>query len=250
MSKFTALYKNDTKLLKSQECRRQQRILECKKKRNAAVMILRDIHIEDKEEKPGKRSNCKIMLAEELNEIPEDLMENWYILPVPKGYRNLLISNNNKTRAYSKYGKKIDNFDSILPGGSSLTITQKHTAIDTIYCKEINKYYVLDAICWNSLELCNNSTDMRFFWLKSKMEEMYNQFPNLPENDRRFIYLQRYRMSNWDCSEWKKNNSDTFLLNNMDGYLIYHEKTIYEPGLTPLVGWIPYEDIDILLNSV
>ena len=58
------------------------------------------------------------MLAEPLVDIPGDLREGWFAVPVPAGRRCLVISSKNSTVARLRNGAVLNKFVSALPSGS------------------------------------------------------------------------------------------------------------------------------------
>ncbi|KAK2146193.1 hypothetical protein LSH36_625g01002 [Paralvinella palmiformis] len=59
----------------------------------------------------------KLMFSEWLLEKPERFEEDWVMVAVPKGRRNLIIATHGSTVSYSKNGMFINQFSSHLPGG-------------------------------------------------------------------------------------------------------------------------------------
>jgi snurportin-1 len=58
------------------------------------------------------------MLAEPLIDIPADLKEGWFAVPIPAGTRCLVISAKNATISRLKNGTVLNKFPSALPSGA------------------------------------------------------------------------------------------------------------------------------------
>lgn len=58
----------------------------------------------------------QIMLSEWMEEVPDDLEENWVVKMVPVGKRMLVVSNRGWTTAFYRNGYCAGRFPSALPG--------------------------------------------------------------------------------------------------------------------------------------
>ncbi|XP_077774970.1 snurportin-1 isoform X2 [Podarcis muralis] len=165
-----------------------------------------------------KRYANQLMLSEWLIDVPPDLVQEWLLVVCPVGKRALIVASQGSTAAYTKSGFCVNRFPSLLPGGSRHTSAtgKEYTILDCIYSEAQQMYYILDVMCWRGHPVYDCQTDFRFYWLHSKMQE--------------------------EDGLGKKSR-----LNPVDGLLFYHKETHYNPGSTPLVGWLrPYMVPDIL----
>lgn len=190
--------------------------------------------------KPRQRRIYKdrLMLSEWLVHVPDDLLELWYLMPCPKGRRNLVVATGGKTRAYSKNGQRLATFQSILPGGHRNEF-KACTVLDCIWSFTNHTYYILDVLAWNNQPLLDCEAEFRFCWLKSKMEEM--SCLSERSNDNAFIFTS---LPYHQCSVSTMTNimaSENLFGQDgpaLDGLLFYHSEAHYVPGRTPLVGWL------------
>jgi snurportin-1 len=181
--------------------------------------------------KPRKQHRTpRLMLSEWLVDIPDDFVENCYIVPCPVGKRNLVTSSRGYTSASTKYGIPVMyEFPSALPNA--------YTLIDCIYCPPENKYYALDLLCWNGHTFLDCETEFRFFWLQSKFME----YPEMTQRSR-LNPSPFERLPFFPCSEDGISQAvNHFPPGKLDGLWFFHKKAHYHLGVTPLVGWLkPY----------
>ncbi|XP_063995196.1 snurportin-1 [Diachasmimorpha longicaudata] len=196
----------------------------------------------------NKQYANKLMMSEWMVDVPEDLVEKWWMVPCPRGRRNLLVARKGKTEVYSRRGEKLAEFQSALPGGHADEMNRNCTLLDCIWVPKHKIYYVLDVLAWSTQPLLNCDAEFRRFWLQSQLHEnedlklqgtKRNQFPILA-------------LPSVSCD----NNLSEFLSNLpplpfLDGLLFYHKEGYYMHGFTPLVTWLkPYMLPEILGVSV
>ena len=89
------------------------------------------------------------------------------------------------------------------------------------------------------LNSCYSQTEFRFYWLKTKIEEMPSLSEKTDDNMYPFIPLDFHSC---DTSIMANIMSCEHIFGKdgpgLDGLLFYHNKTHYVPGSTPLVGWL------------
>ncbi|XP_053741827.1 snurportin-1 [Synchiropus splendidus] len=187
----------------------------------------------------------QLMLSEWLVDVPPELDTDWLMVVCPIGKRSLIVASKGSTAAYTKSGYCVNRFPSLLPGGNRHNSTKgkDYTILDCIYSEVDRTYYILDVMCWSGHPVYDCSTEFRFFWLQSKVQEAEDLSKISKRNPFRFVSLQSK-----DCSSEsiQKALSVDYTF-NVDGLLFYHRETHYTPGSTPLVGWLrPYMVTDIL----
>ncbi|PSN35563.1 hypothetical protein C0J52_12502 [Blattella germanica] len=149
----------------NQEERRWQLLQDQKRKRdecfNASRGLIEQLESLSQEQDQMEYTNIKIkpklvefyrnrlMLSEWLEHVPEDLADNWFIVPCPIGRRSLVVACGGLTRTFSKGGIHITTFKSALPGGNSED-PKRSTLIDCIWSSTNHTYYVLDVLVWGS----------------------------------------------------------------------------------------------------
>ncbi|XP_059620070.1 snurportin-1 [Phlebotomus argentipes] len=243
VSKYRELYKSRTSK-ESQAERRHRMLEEQRQQRSKAVDEHRGImaYIQKHPRKTEGRSRDtvpvfdrfyanKVQLSEWLRERPEDL-DNWYVVPCPKGKRCLVVAND-RTIMYSKAGKILSTFRSSLEGGKYVTV------LDCIYAGRKREFHVLDCLVYRNQEFIHCETAFRFFWLTSKFLE-YDYSVVHRDNHYPFHYIPRF-----DCADeaslasafgthphWPEDSP------TLDGFLFYHKEASYTYGTTPLVGWL------------
>ncbi|TRZ01545.1 hypothetical protein DNTS_021819 [Danionella cerebrum] len=167
------------------------------------------MEIEQRKKLPKHYAN-QLMLSEWLVDVPTDLSSDWLMVVCPVGKRSLVVASKGSTTSFTKSGYCVNRFPSLVPD---------YSILDCIYSELDRTYYILDVMCWRGHPVYDCSTEFRFYWLQSKVDEVEG------------------------LSEISKINPFRFV----DGLLFYHKETHYTPGSTPLVGWLrPYMVADII----
>lgn len=234
----------------SQEKRRIELLKTQKLQRAEAQDSLRgieDVVIETFEENKTDLRNFKrtykqkygipyhLQQAEWFKSRPQDLVEDWLIVPYPKGMRCLVIAFGGRTEVYSKNGHLITSFKSYLPGGG-LNVYSKNrlTILDCVQIEKNKRYQALDALVCGCQEFLTCETAFRFYWTKSRIEE-WEENGNFAV---KFLVPNFYDMS--------KENDVMHCLEKfpfwegveLDAFMFYHKESSYTCGVTPLVGWL------------
>ncbi|XP_044294849.1 snurportin-1 isoform X2 [Varanus komodoensis] len=203
-----------------------------------------DMEVEAGRKLPKRYAN-QLMLSEWLIDVPPDLVPEWLLVVCPMGKRALIVASKGSTAAYTKSGFCVNRFPSLLPGGNrcSSGTGKEYTILDCIYNEAKQTYYILDVMCWRGHPVYDCQTDFRFYWLQSKMQEEGALGEKSRLNPFRFVGLESY-----SCSpESLRKVLATDFPFEVDGLLFYHKQSHYNPGSTPLVGWLrPYMVSDIL----
>ncbi|CAG8495306.1 2168_t:CDS:2 [Ambispora gerdemannii] len=168
----------------------------------------------------------QIMYAECMEDIPNDLEVNWYVVMCPAGKRRLVITSKGKTVSRSRSGHVISVFESVLPAGSSVykgNKTNDYCILDCIFDETSSTYYILDLI---------------FYWLHSKFAEIDDSAstntsitPTVTFKPLTIHYCSREQLSTImsDLGQFGY---------QPDGLLFFNKKTQYVIGDTPLCGWV------------
>ncbi|KAI8098647.1 uncharacterized protein BX664DRAFT_319261 [Halteromyces radiatus] len=218
-----------------------------------------DIVMEDTKfrclDRPNKSSSKKdyskfanqVMYAETMENIPSDLLTDWVMMICPKGKRCLVTSGNGQTVARARSGRIINRFQSGLPNGSIQRghgSSSNYCILDCIYDASKWTFYVLDMMCWNGYAIYDCDTDFRHFWLQTKFDggdtnknQLYHFQPLIPVPTTEIkkvtqdpkVYLTQYQIPY-----------------DVDGLLFYHRQTQYITGSTPLVCWLPLDNLSFL----
>lgn len=187
------------------------------------------------------------MLSEWLVDVPKDFEDNWFMFVCPIGRRSLIVSAKGTTSAYSRRGRCINNFPSLLPGGCSKThrLSRDYCILDCIYYEGTQTYYVLDIMCWGGHPVYDSDTEFRTFWKATKLQDnadklsKFSRFNPLP-----FIDLPAY-----PCTK----ESITQVLSRkwpvqVDGLLFIHKEAHYCIGQTPLATWLKVHMVPNILG--
>lgn len=258
-SQFKDLYKYLNPKEERQEIRRQTLLHEQKQQRSKVQdegRKLEDVFTKLQKNSPKHRrrtykqkydQNHSLQLSEWLQEQPVNLNQ-WYLVPCPKGQRCLVIACNGITEMYNKVGKLMFSFHSSLPGDRE----SRHeiTILDCIYVQKIAKFYILDALSLGNQDLLHCETQFRFYWIKTRFEENPICESVNDYNDYTFSPLKFYDFDNTEniqeClylyPQWENNCPE------LDGFFFYHKEASYTCGTTPLVGWLFAFMIPELLN--
>lgn len=192
---------------------------------------------EVRQRKLRKTYKNQLMLSEWLVEVPVDLAEKWLMILCPEGRRNLVVAWNGSTKVYSKSGKQVKSFPSNLPGGNrSQNRDGKYTILDCIFSESNQIFYILDMMCWGGFQYYDCDTMFRFSWVQQKFIENQELRKRSRINPYSFQPLPVYQCTQEEISTAL--NSPMPFSDHLDGLLIYHKDVHYNPGKTPLVGWI------------
>lgn len=175
----------------------------------------------------------KLQLSEWLRDRPEDL-DQWILVPCPRGKRHIVVAAANKTIAYSKTGVVVDIFQSSLQSGSRYL-----TVLDCIFSEETQSFYVLDVLAYHNQEFLLCDAAFRFYWIRSKFDEFDHSAVH-SHNQYAFYHVDRADFDHPEEVEgmlarhplWEENKPA------LDGFLLYHKLSHYHHGKTPLVGWL------------
>ncbi|XP_042571007.1 snurportin-1-like [Cyprinus carpio] len=202
------------------------------------------MEIEQRKKLPKHYAN-QLMLSEWLVDVPADLSSDWLMVVCPVGKRSLVVASKGSTSSYTKSGYCVNRFPSLIPGGNrhNSAVGKDYTILDCIYSDVDRTYYILDVMCWRGHPVYDCSTEFRFYWLQSKVEEAEGLSEISKINPFRFVSLNSI-----SCSTESIQTALAHEYNfSVDGLLFYHKETHYTPGSTPLVGWLrPYMVADIL----
>ncbi|XP_055911520.1 snurportin-1 [Eupeodes corollae] len=249
-SKFADLYKSHNRS-DVQENRRKQLLKEQKlhrslfqdESRNLQEIVTKTVKNDGKGGRHKVRTfkkkyqiDAKLQLSEWLREKPENI-NDWFLVPCPKGQRCMVMACNGYTEMYSKAGRLLDTFKSLLPGnvGSKNDVTM----LDCVYVDEKSTFYILDALAFGNQDLINCEAQFRFFWLTSKfLENSYDEISD--RNPYAFECIKFFDFENTTSVSiglqqfplWENNSPE------LDGFLFYHKEASYTFGTTPLVGWL------------
>ncbi|KAL4524404.1 hypothetical protein Ndes2437B_g05176 [Nannochloris sp. 'desiccata'] len=176
----------------------------------------------------------QLMNPEWLIEIPTDLATEWYVLPRPEGQRCTVLASKGRTISRLRNGILFENFQSGLPYGSRETYGEgggqsNYSLLDCIYHAATETYYIIDMMIWRGRELYDCTTEFRFFWMHSKLEE---EPANLLATTHRkqCVPLPAYPAT---PSGIQAAYSDPVTFTR-DGLYFIHRRTQYSPGQTPL----------------
>ncbi|XP_066990718.1 snurportin-1 isoform X1 [Macrobrachium rosenbergii] len=179
-----------------------------------------------------------LMLSEWLVDVPNNFA-TYLTVPCPVGKRSLVVSARGRTRSYTKSGYQVNQFPSLLPGGSRRNNNMGYALLDCIW-SEINKtFYVIDVMCWLNQPVIECDTFFRFEWLKSRLEEEAVGIGEISKyNPMRFERLPYYESSPESLSKLFGEGGQLPFPVELDGILFYNRDTHYTHGPTPLVGWL------------
>lgn len=177
----------------------------------------------------------QLMMSEWMLEIPQDLLEKWIMVPCPQGKRTLVVACKGATKVYNKRGYLLAKFHSALPGGNPSEHRGRCTILDCLWMKQEKIYYILDVLAWSNQSLMNCDTEFRFYWLKTKLEEM----EELQERKTYRNHFPMLHLPSINCdTDMSAALADLSNLYPLDGLLFYHKDGQYTKGRTPLVTWL------------
>jgi len=192
-----------------------------------------------RERRLRKTYKNQLMLSEWLVEVPEDIEKKWLLILCPEGRRNFVIAANGSTKVFSKSGKQVKTFPSNLPGGNRSQGGRgksSYTILDCVYSELNGVFYILDMMCWDGFQYYDCDTEFRLTWVQQKFIENQDLRVRCRINPYSFQPLPVYQCTRDSISQAL--NSPLPFKDPLDGLLIYHREVHYQPGKTPLVGWI------------
>ncbi|CAJ0762507.1 19846_t:CDS:10 [Entrophospora sp. SA101] len=205
-----------------------------------------------------KKARHKVMHAEWMYELPNDLEENWYVVLCPVGKRCLVTSAKGNTMSRLRNGGVMDVFESNLPAGGSNYKGNKTTdycILDCVYDQATFTFYVLDMMCWKGHPIYDCDTEFRFYWLTTKFNEVdppitapsLGTMATVNNSIYKFIPLSPLNCSPKQISSLIS-DSNPFGYRS-DGLLFFNKQTQYVIGETPLCGWIGIEKVKEILGN-
>jgi len=147
-------------------------------------------------------------------------LEDYYAVGCPPGVRCLVISSHGRTVARRRNGSILMKLETSLPAGNAKYSGNRkadYCILDCVYSMRLNKFFVLDVMCWRGHTFYDCDTEFRACWLRMKISEI--------EGDQ-FVPLE-YVEPTRDMD-----------FSSMDTLLI-HKQTGYVCGDTALCVWIP-----------
>lgn len=199
--------------------------------------------------KKPKRYKDFLMQSEWLVDVPEDFADMYFAVPCPIGKRVLVVSGNGKTTMYGRNGKCLEQFYSVLPGGSSLTAHKGYSMFDCVVCYDDNTFYILDMVAWTNQSVMQCETSFRFEWIRSRLEE--NEYDTTVVSDNNAYKFVSLSYCPCDAVGLQTVLERPGFEVELDGILFYHKESYYTHGQTPLVGWLkPYMLQEILGTPV
>lgn len=199
----------------SQAERRRELLQRQKEKRDSIVSQLRFSSTDAPTTTKAKRRpkvECPIgmMMAEWLFSRPDDF-GSWFVVPIPKGQRCLVVQRGNQTEVFNKNERFLRTLSTALP---------RQTILFCIFERQTSLFHIVDLLMWNGQDYSTQvECQCRFFVLASL------------DGDRRLA--ERFRIV-------PRGQIDQFdaLPPCADGYLFYHPLGFYQPGDSPLVCWL------------
>jgi len=122
---------------------------------------------------------------------PDDAVDNWMLLSRPEGLRCLVFARGGETHSCKKNGSALHpRFLSLLPHGGGDDISADAigpavagvsegltsapvTILDCVFSEHAQAYFILDVITFNNYELAQSDTEMRRYWLTSKIQDIH-----------------------------------------------------------------------------
>jgi hypothetical protein len=220
-----------------------------------------------------RRRNSELQRAEWMTDIPNDLGENWFAQPRPRGTRCLVVSSKGYTQSYGMMNnRKMKGFRSALPGGSFETRGNQDSfcILDCVFYEKgndcgdddmmeedgtttttnnSNSYYVvLDVMAWNGAETYGCDVEFRNFWLQSKFLGEIDR-PHVARTSHEYpMFVAPMFTCNTlndlkECYEGTRNAKTTFGF-ECDGMFFRDKRASYTPGeTTPLM--LVFKDAEI-----
>ncbi|KAJ6642129.1 Snurportin-1 [Pseudolycoriella hygida] len=159
--------------------------------------------LEVTKQKEQRRIDKFLQFSQWMDEMPSDFDE-WFMVPCPKGQRCISVAMKGCTRIYNKFGGLVNEFRSRIPGDNRKKETLTVLDCFAVTSGQVTKYMVLDVLYYANLDFTDCETSNDF-----SMNKCLLTYPMWGDED---IHL--------------------------DGFMFYHEKSLYADGRTPLVRWL------------
>ena len=199
----------------------------------------------------------QLMSAEWMVDVPCDLSRSWYVALRPSGKRCLVVTAAGSTRAHWRHHGKPRTFPSSLPNGSRASRAGlAECELDCIYAETEQTYYVVDVLCWKGTRLVDCPSELRLWWMHSKLSECKAEQTS-STNPCRFVplgyapctsealraaYHTRAPMASADpdvsaMDDGRASSADGSGggRGGKDGLLLLHREALYEAGPSPLL---------------
>ncbi|XP_022334517.2 uncharacterized protein LOC111131337 [Crassostrea virginica] len=181
----------------------------------------------------GQDFKMDLMFSEWLIDLPENFETEWYAIVCPSGKRHLILACEGETASQSKNGLLVQSFPSLLPGGFPYDMAHKEMCIlDTIYSKQMEKYYILDCMAWNSQHLTQCDAEFRHFWLEEQLKQLGRIDKVFRNNKHPFRLLRSI-----PCTAQALTEELATVEYGIDGILFYKKSAPYTSGQTENVLW-------------
>ena len=210
----------------SQAERRRDLLQRQKDKRDSIVSQLRFSASSDEptttktKRRPKVECPIEMMMAEWLFARPDDF-GSWFVVPIPKGQRCLLVQRGHQTEVFNKNHRLVRTLSTPLP---------RQTILFCIFERQTSLFHIVDLLMWNGQDYSTQvECQCRFFVLASL------------EGDRRLA--EQFRV----LPRWPVEQLDALPACD-DGYLFYHPLGFYQPGDSPLVCWLQPFLVDEILQ--
>lgn len=230
MSNYKDLYKFNDKKESTQAARRAKLLEEQKNKRQLQYSSARDET--DYKHKSHYKVNANykdcLMLSEWMMELPNDL-EDFMLVPCPKGVRCTLVVKSQSSTLHYKSGKEFKKgIKSNLP---------KDTILDCFYVKSSLSIYILDVLQYKGRDFVNCDFALRNYWIRSKFLE--DELHIFTPEELTLKVIDTYDFNDPDKISECYNSFPIYTDGTeLDGFLYYHKEGSYTFGESPLVLWL------------
>ena len=191
---------------------------------------------------PGRNVAAEqLTSAEWLVDVPPDLAGSWYVTPRPAGWRCLVRTSGELTRAYGRTGGKPRAFPSALPGGSRASRGAVGACVlDCIWSDAEKTYYVLDCLVWNGHRLVDCPFEFRHFWLRQRLGADEPAPATAPATQQRSaanpcVFAPLLALPATPLNLHAAYAGSPPFAAPKDGLLFVHREALYEGGMSPLV---------------
>ncbi|KAF5836310.1 hypothetical protein DUNSADRAFT_6140 [Dunaliella salina] len=135
--------------------------------------------VEDMEEAPEGEEHPRVMFARQLQhpewmtDVPQDLQQNWLVMPRPEGQRCLVVTSKGRTVVRGRTGAVLCMTSTGLPEGSHATAAacSDFCVLDAIWHEPNSTLYICDVLVWRGYSLVDCAAEFRAFWLSNKLGE-------------------------------------------------------------------------------
>ncbi|KAL8598119.1 hypothetical protein ACOMHN_030405 [Nucella lapillus] len=189
----------------------------------------------------------EVMMSVSMEFLPDNFETDYLAVICPVAKRRTVVASEGWTCTYNKLLNMDRKFQSALPGGNLRTVQifrnmNDMTILDCLHLKAERTFYILDLLMWKQMTHYESEAQFRFHWTDKVASEMDLTSVTV-ENEYQFKPMPRVKTDYEHLYDALDNTKF-----KVDGILFFNSTSLYTPGSTPNVLWLPPQDIERVLG--